>query len=249
MRKISVFVFLMLMMLSLFSNSLKGAYYSEDGSVTFQEDSLDFLLRDYSNNSIQKKHCNYTFSKDEYGNEIIILAKENKKLRYFTFDDFLLLYENNTPLFFGNSKSSRELENFLAPRITSSSTLVEKDKTYSSEKLAYWGNLNYIWAEGNPENGIGEKLVIEKSLFSKLYFLPGYISVERPDLYSKNSRPKKIRITSGEKSYIFDLLDVPLFQKFSFPEQIESAIEIEILDVYEGTKYKDMCISSILCYK
>ncbi len=249
MKKPFLSVLLILMMCSIFPDTPEGTYYSEDGSVTFQKDSLVFNLRDCSNNSVQKKQCKYTISKDDYGNEIIILAEENKKLRYYTFDDFLLIYENNIPLFFGNSRSSRELENFLAPKITSSSTLVEKDKTYSSEKLAYWGNLNYVWAEGNSENGIGEKLIIEKSLVSKLYFLPGYISVERPDLYNKNSRPKKIRITRGEKSYIFNLIDAPVYQKFSFPEQIESPIEIEVLDVYEGTKYKDMCISSILCYK
>lgn len=250
MKKNLMFIFVSIMCLFLFSEEIKGKYFSEDGYINFYDTSYELNLKDYISDITRNEKGEYKLQKDEYGNNILCL-NSNSNLKYiyriFFVNDFIFLYQEEIPFFIGNMKSSRLLESLIPVKINSSSFLVEPNKTYKPDKLTYWGNLNFIWAEGAEGNGIGEKLFLEKSQLSKLYILPGYVSISRPDLYGKNSRPKKIRICTENEVFYFNIQDIPIFQEFTFPKTIDSSIEIEILEVYEGTIYQDMCISSILC--
>lgn len=230
-------------------------YYSENGRLILSSVGNEYKLIIFDSNYeiIDNQHGLVTYQNDSYGNKIMICvsdSNETHKYRYYQFDDFIFLYENSEiPFFIGNSESSRLLESLISVDITSSSYLSEKTKVYKADKLSYWGNLNYVWAEGQSDCGEGEKLFTDKVCFKTLYILPGYVSVKRPDLYKKNCRPKKIKIKTSTKSYSFELEDIPEFQKLSFPEVVNDKIEIEILEVYKGSDYEDLCISSILFRK
>jgi len=62
------------------------------------------------------------------------------------------------------------------------------------------------------------------------------------------NRVKKVEVilTDGT-SYIFDLKDNTLdFQTLDFGETVETRdVTIKILDIYEGSKFNDTCISEI----
>lgn len=117
----------------------------------------------------------------------------------------------------GNNRSARLVESLISEKTISSSCLKENNKIYSAEKITYWGNLNYVWAVRNKDSGMGEYIVLENVRdVSTLYFLPGYISIKRPDLYEKNARPKKIKISTEIKDYEFCFDDIPKYQKFDF---------------------------------
>ena len=87
----------------------------------------------------------------------------------------------------------------------------------------------------------------------KLAFYNGYQSDSRPDLYKANSRVKKIRIKNLESGNTTELMlkDTSDMQEININSLIMSyneyiSLEITILEVYPGDKYKDLCIQAII---
>ena len=101
------------------------------------------------------------------------------------------------------------------------------------------------WATSkNPVN-----MKIEINLFDKtnsFVILNGYVHPDKRYLYKANRRLKKIKITSPESNFsiINEFEDVVHFQEIQLPEKVKTVI-IEILDYYEGNKYKDLCVQMI----
>lgn len=152
---------------------------------------------------------------------------------------------------------------YFKTKYSASSELVEKTKSgtvkYNAENLGkfafetddkytslYWNFETCPWAVSGY--GIGEKINIKtEEYFSSIIILNGYVDVKRLDLYKKNSRCKKIKVLdhTNNEEYIFNLEDVVEFQDFEFRNKTKD-IEIIILEVYSGEKYKDLCISGIV---
>ena len=238
----------------LFCYELNGKYYSENGYYEFSEGNYNSLMINFESGAISKSIGTFKVVLDEFENARLLLKSDTGiecNLRYFEFDDFLLLYHHSEdPFFIGNRKTSRRIENLVPPRkISATSYLVEKNRTYKPDKLALWGNLNYIWAEGVNGTGIGEQLFLENAFIRKLYILPGYVSIKRPDLFKKNARPARIKITRGDEILFVDLKDEAVYQVVEFQKVNKERITVEIIDVFEGTLYEDTCISSILCLR
>ena len=120
-----------------------------------------------------------------------------------------------------------------------------------------------IIAGGRPlalsSSGIGEKLLFTYTShdnfqgFSSMVVSNGYVNYENPQLYEQNNRLKKIRLrdpVSGEYAD-FELEDTPQYQKIDFGDKFSARIdllEMEILEVYEGTLYNELYISDIILY-
>ena len=90
---------------------------------------------------------------------------------------------------------------------------------------------------------------IEVNLLDKtnsLVILNGYVHPDKRYLYKANRRIKRILITSPESDFsiISDFEDVVHFHEIKLPENVKTVI-IEILDYYEGNKYKDLCVQMI----
>jgi hypothetical protein len=234
-----------------FSEDLTGKYYSENGYFCFVGNQYVSLKIDMETGTTEKTSGKFKLLEDSFENKTICFINENQKkenVRYFCFEDYLLLYKDSEiPFFIGNSTSAKKIESLVSIEVTASSFLKESNHIYSPEKITFWGNLNYVWAEGVAGQGIGEKLFLKKNAISKLYILPGYVSIMRPDLFKKNSRPKKVKVSTKDKELYFSLLDKPVFQVLDFGSIINEEMTIEILEVYPGTQFEDTCISSILC--
>lgn len=150
--------------------------------------------------------------------------------------------------------------------ISSADFLTEKigGKTveYKAENLlksAVWGALENPYAyncsntpfvpKNNGKNGIGTKLTINlKKSQKKILILGGYVDpTHHPDYYYKNCRPKTIKIKDLDSDYSVtcELKDYAIYQSFDFEKPLTN-IEIEVIDVYKGQKYSDLCISGIL---
>lgn len=148
-----------------------------------------------------------------------------------------------------------KLENFTKKNsiisYESTSFLKEKDTVYSAENLGTIEGLS--WASANGY-GIGDIIYITADINDKfsLQLFNGFQS-EKKYLYEQNSRVKKIEITNldtNQKS-IYDIKDsaekqtIPLQKKSASANQV-GRYAIKILEVYPGTKYKDLCIQAIL---
>ena len=105
------------------------------------------------------------------------------------------------------------------------------------------------WAEGAAGPGIGEWLKFEFTQPmqpSKIRLFAGYSKSK--DLYTKNARPKKLKISASDKSsFEVELKDIFEEQEFELSlKKPVSWIRLEILDVYKGTRYEDCCISRVI---
>lgn len=135
---------------------------------------------------------------------------------------------------------------------TASSFLREGKTQYSPGNLAYVEGLP--WASANGY-GINESIQIETTFFNKLQlkFYNGFQSKNRPDLYSANSRAKKIKIVNLENGntqdfFIKDTSSVQIISlsELNINQNSFVKLELTILEVYPGEKYKDLCIQAII---
>jgi hypothetical protein len=141
--------------------------------------------------------------------------------------------------------------------ISATSELKENNTVYSVKNL-YNTSLLIPWAEGVSGSGIGERIRIEMepgrrrangSSILSLFISNGFVDYNRPHLYEYNNRLKKIRVHNiGYNEYTdFELEDHPDIQQVWFGFKNPSyIIEIEILEVYKGTRWDDTCVNFII---
>jgi hypothetical protein len=168
-------------------------------------------------------------------------------------NNFICLYINNfIPYFLGYHQDDYDegrhyhLTNMRS--VSASASLIERNRDYSPTPEGLGLEINKVWA---VRGGVNEYLLVELGVqVSTCYISIGYVSFTQPYLYKENSRPKKIRVTEvGNESnfLVIELEDTPHFQLIYLPNIRErAALKIEILEIYPGTKYDDMCINSIM---
>lgn len=178
---------------------------------------------------------------------------ENKGSRILALysQELIFLYKNDDvkPFFWGTSNGKgRGFERInTLKNIETDSFLSEGNIQYSPNNLSSF-TLETPWVEGVLDYGIGQKIKLPKGNVRNIYINNGYVSFDKPHLYTDNSRIKKIRITDelNDISTIVELKDTPNPQIIQFDEGLIRELAIEILEVYEGLKYKDTCINFIL---
>ncbi len=163
---------------------------------------------------------------------------------------------NSTDYILPDYIKSIKSENFLTEKVSG------KTINYKAENLlksGIWGsretpyiynNLNTPFVpEDNGKKGVGTKLTVSlQKAQQKIMILGGYVdAVRHPDYYYKNCRPKTIKIKDLDSDYSVtcELKDLPVYQSFDFEKPLTN-IELEVLEVYPGSKYTDLCISGIL---
>ena len=137
---------------------------------------------------------------------------------------------------------------FIQPKtITSSSFLTEPTIVYEPENLLSL-ELKKPWVEGVKGQGIGEYIEFDTNGASGMYLINGYVSMDRPDLYEKNSRAKLLSVESTdgkiqEEVFLFDTAK-PQFIDLSHFEK--ETVRLVIKEVYPGILYDDTCIAGIV---
>ena len=149
----------------------------------------------------------------------------------------LCLYAEKTYSYFG----------FAWNEIKVSSSLVEDGVTYGASKLDPSEKLP--WVPSGANNGKDAYIQLKCYDTNEIYISIGYVDPEKKSLYYKNSRPKKINvhfISTGEDK-VYELKDTPEPQKIVLSDKEDSVgyIKISFLEVYEGTKFKDLCVNFI----
>ena len=165
----------------------------------------------------------------------------------------MVLYRDNTmPVFVGLRYDDTRFRRLYS--ITASSTLREGHLVYAAtpERLGF--HINRVWA---VEGGIGEKLflTLPSPLEHSFIMSIGYVHFSRPYLFQHNSRPKRVRISLIDDETRFfehNFEDTPNFQLIRFPWDWEwwivENIQIEILEIFPGTRFNHLCINSIFSF-
>ena len=129
------------------------------------------------------------------------------------------------------------------------SFLKEVNAEYSPNNLSSPDGLP--WASANGY-GIGDKIIIDMGAIVKesLIIINGFVLNERPDLFTANSRVKRIKLLNlhNGRSIIKNIRDSKAPQNIDIrnlnPSQ-NMRLEIEILSIYPGSKFRDLCIQAI----
>jgi hypothetical protein len=210
--------------------------------VLYNDNGIDFLIILFDNNT-WKKYL------------VLFDKEENNSEDYCYFHDLenpgVYLYYGKRLSFIDDSYIPEDTytPNKIIPKnISATSSLVEGSNTYAPNNINL--DIDSAWAEGAEGQGIGEKLIISKDELSLVFGFGisiGYVSYTKPYLYQYNSRPKTIQLRSGRSSIILHLNDTPHFQFMRFPNDFnfQEDLEIEILEVYPGSRYADTCINSL----
>jgi hypothetical protein len=219
------------------------------GYAEFTHDLLEYQERDFG----PVDHYLYRI---EYEGKVPFFSLNYGKERWLALfsEDILLLYDGTSPdyIFFGlNPPAPRRMNLWYRFKdIEVSSFLTEGSIRYSAEKL-YDGRLDSPWVEGVEGWGIGETLTrwIGNGTHS-IYLGNGYVSYRKPYLYEYNGRVKRLRLRDleGSLDMIVEIEDSPNPQRIRIPEehnQEPMLLEIEILDVYPGSRYEDTCVNFI----
>ncbi|WP_175562006.1 discoidin domain-containing protein [Anaerocolumna xylanovorans] len=114
------------------------------------------------------------------------------------------------------------------------------------------GNSDTAWVEGAAGNGDGEWLQLDLDgahVVNGIEINNGYRKTQ--DLYLKNGRANEIRIYFSDNTYEdFTLTDdFSTVNRLDFStEHLTNYIKVQILSVFEGSKYQDTGISDIFLY-
>ena len=206
-------------------------------SITSMDDLYDIYYEIFQ---IQENLHSYTYETKQFNTKSgIRVVYESKKY----------IGEGESTFLSQKPVKRERINNSIIDDIELSSSL-SLENNESSVKALLDNRLDTMWIEGAPGNGIGEYLNI---VFDEAHAMNGveiyHGNRVRPDIYEKYNRIKKVRlIFSDGTTKEYELQD-SFFEssKIEFVEPVTTTmVKIEILDVYQGTTYKDTCISEIL---
>ena len=216
------------------------------------------------------KLCNGIYTKKnlntEFGEKIIGEKKSSNSITYIhSFEGDLFEYNIDYNYYFRNYDQIillYRLQNFDVSSVYipllminekmiyhSTSYLTEGSTTYEPEHLQQKDGLP--WASGNGF-GIGDVISIkefEHKNPTTLKIMNGYQNPNHPDYYEKNSRVKTLQVPHADtqKSKKLTVQDIKTEQTFDISALGNGrTFEVEILDVYGGSKYKDLCIQYLV---
>ncbi|MDH3973310.1 MAG: hypothetical protein OEV42_03425 [Deltaproteobacteria bacterium] len=145
--------------------------------------------------------------------------------------------------------------------ITASSELRSNGSNTYLGKNAHDFEMKTAWVEGKKDYGIGE-YVEYKFNFDRYENYDGHLGITKillangykksKELWKANSRVKKLRMYVNNEPYaILEIIDSFEIQtidigKFMFPPKTTTLIKFEIMEVYPGSKYKDVAISELV---
>lgn len=158
--------------------------------------------------------------------------------------------------FYGSENAKSEAYIFPVDWVEATSYYTEilngKEINYMPDNLAH-RNISIPWVEGVKGKGEGEVLRIGSYPLNGtryLLILNGFFSPNQPGLYWENGRLKKIKLkgfdNNGDLIYegIKELQDKPSLQLLTTVISVVE-FEIEILEVFPGTKFSDTAISGL----
>lgn len=219
-------------------------FQNENGFVEFYDfrmtSNLPGLQGSYSFGLKNENSVPFIYYQPDWESRSLLDVSNSARKLLLSCDDLLLMSNDRDMSMFFYKKM-----NLLPLKFAASSELAEGEKVYSAKNLTLTG-LETPWVEAGKGNGVGEIISIASdSDLTALYISIGYVSAEKPYLYTANCRPKKILLSGNGFAFSVDLLDTPNPQKIKLPVNVRS-LKLEILDVYSGTKWDDLCINFIL---
>lgn len=140
-------------------------------------------------------------------------------------------------------------ENFNQIAYCVSSVLAPQgSNTYGPDNLFDFSDSS-AWCEGARGPGIGEMVSLRidnGGPFRRFLIENGY--GKSNDTFTRNARPRTIEIRTNTGIRFQHVLEDKSFEQMVFLPEPDTykTLQIRVIDVYPGTRYQDLCISTIL---
>jgi hypothetical protein len=146
----------------------------------------------------------------------------------------------------GSSRSNK----LTVVSITASSQLDirTREKRYAPFNIID-GKVNTVWAEGVAGDGVGEWIYLEAEYGCSVDTVVLYPGFFEAGYFKKNARPRRIRLTIGFKERIISIPDKMERVVVKLEDSVPlTQMKLTVLEVYRGSRWKDLCISEMEFY-
>lgn len=229
-------------------NTIKGSCQEEGIMIKLNKPSFISSIKVFDNNKTEIEDCDIYIDGSGYGKfkiereitNIFIKASSYCNSEQFSISEVQFL-----------DKESKPYQIYIPEKVNATiftSSQLAPEEAYGSINLID-GQKENGWAEGVPSSGVGEEIRIklEKNInITDILFWNGYQrSIKH---FESNARTKRILIKNANTGYEEEhvLNDEFKPQKIAFKKAFNTnELVIQILEVYKGSKYKDLVISEI----
>ena len=245
MKKVFLIILLLFQISLLFAEK---KYLSSDG----------YFLYFFSDDFTEYKYT----TKDDFGNfsETIKIQKKdlngitiwtigNKDYVLFQSENYFKLQNHeNTFIFFKSYDGywSKEIE-VMADYEASSWKNIGINR-YDEFNLLY---LNFSpWISESDNSGIEEYITIDaQKTFSSFRIINGFIDIDNPQYFEEYNKVKELSVFDMNENLIgkYKIENNSTIQSFNLPGKF-TYVKFSITDIYEGTKYDDVAITTLQCY-
>ena len=115
-------------------------------------------------------------------------------------------------------------------------------------------NLLYLsfspWISESDNSGIEEYITIDaQKTFSSFRIINGFIDIDNPQYFEEYNKVKELSVFDMNENLIgkYKIENNSTIQSFNLPGKF-AYVKFLITDIYEGTKYDDVAITTLQCY-
>lgn len=256
---------------SIFADSIHQITLGEeDESVLFINDRELYFMLPYEKKMMKLDRKLLAYDKDGFlkltfnGRQALIIDGQGMKQ---LFTNFRTDGKNNYDRYANSDESKGEYSPFHSYNVKSISASSSFKETQYGQDIVYapinlfrafelgcrchpywWNNAHIPWVEGAKGNGINETISIEfNNPIYSFSILNGYADVQNMKLFKENGRVKKLKVEdqTNKLEYTMTFEDKVYFNYLELSKPSNS-IKLTILEVYEGSKYQDTCISALI---
>lgn len=225
------------------AENIDGRSYASaiDGTVKFANEKVTISVLDNPD-----RVFNENYSIENRDALSFLLVRENEYLILWSNELLYMYNKDGRYIYKGTTRSGRMLE-FISPADSykATSSLKENGSEYSASNLSYVKS-NNPWVEGKSNDGVNETITMKwKNQIYAIVIVNGFISVNKPYLYSYNNRVCDIQIVDENGNTLdFTLEDSPRPQIINLIQHTKE-VKVIIKSVYKGTKWNDTCLGMI----
>ena len=245
MKKIFLIVFLLFQISFLFAEK---EYLSSDGYFLyfFSDDFTEYkytTLDDYGKFSETKK------IQKKVSNGITIWTIGNKDYVLFLSENYFILMNHENTFKFIKSYDDYWFNEIEVTADYEASTWKKKGiNRYDEFNLLY---LSFSpWISESDNSGIEEYITIDaQKTFSSFRIINGFIDIDNPQYFEEYNKVKELSVFDMNNNLIgnYKIENNGTIQSFNLPGKF-TYVKFLITDIYEGTKYDDVAITTLQCY-
>lgn len=245
MKKVFLIVFLLFQISFLFAEK---EYLSSDGYFLyfFSDDFTGYkytTLDDYGNFSETKK------IQKKVSNGITIWTIGNKDYVLFQSENYFILMNHENTFKFIKSYDDYWFNEIEVTADYEASTWKKKGiNRYDEFNLLY---LSFSpWISESDNSGIEEYITIDaQKTFSSFRIINGFIDIDNPQYFEEYNKVRELSVFDMNNNLIgnYKIENNSTIQSFNLSGKF-TYVKFLITDIYEGTKYDDVAITTLQCY-